>query len=125
MKGKINQYLINMIFLEKKKLRRGKGKWEGDYNVGISYYIPKKAAYLWILCTYNLYDKQVNVASACRTVHQPFFRLNSLNRNVDSFQIQVRNLHLIVIALSIPYWSFIVSELTKQSGSLGSQLLSY
>ena len=61
------------------------------------------------LCTYSLYDKQVNVAGAWRTVHQAIFRLNSLNRNRGSFQIRVRNSHLTVIALSIPYWSFVTS----------------
>lgn len=39
------------------------------------------------LCTYSLYDKQVNGAGAWRTVHQAISRLNPLNRKRGTLQI--------------------------------------
>lgn len=60
--------------------------------------------------TYSLYDKQVNGAGAWRTVHQTIYRLNPLNRKRGTLQIGgVIASHLTVIALSIPYWSFVTS----------------
>ena len=65
------------------------------------------------LCTYSLYDKQVNGAGAWAngTVHQAIFSLHSLNRNRATLQIGLITSHLTVIALSIPYWSFVTSGL--------------
>nr|GEZ45259.1 hypothetical protein [Tanacetum cinerariifolium] len=67
------------------------------------------------LCTYSLYDKQVNGAGAWAngTVHQAIFSLHSLNRNRATLQIGLITSHLTVIALLIPYWIFVTSGLSS------------